>query len=132
MFLEESIYIKELLAKISSLQDVLDVGSSTLKFRTIIQPYIDKNIFQPLRDKEVKISYLDNKDGIGIDIVADVSNKRFTLPQKYDLVICTNLLEHVSDLKTTIFNISSLVRKGGYLLITVPLIYPYHPDPIVI
>jgi 2-polyprenyl-3-methyl-5-hydroxy-6-metoxy-1,4-benzoquinol methylase len=108
----------------------LDVGSSTSEFRTVSQSHIDKNIFQPLREKGVKISHMDLKKGTGVDIVADISSERFTLSQKYDLVICTNLLEHVLDLKTTIFNISSLIREGGYLLITVPLIYPYHPDPI--
>ncbi|MCK4817365.1 hypothetical protein KA005_16465, partial [bacterium] len=27
-------------------------------------------------------------------------------------------------------NVSSVVREKGYLLVTVPCVFPYHPDPI--
>ena len=119
-----------MLQKISTPKNVLDIGSGTYKGRTVIQPYIDENIFKPLSEKNSKITYLDLQTGTGIDIVADVTDKSFSISHKYDLVICTSLLEHVSDLKRTIFNISSTVRDGGYLIITMPLIFPYHADPI--
>ena len=40
--------------------------------------------------------------------------------QTYDIVICTSVLEFVPDLGTTLSRLSSLVRSGGMLLISVP------------
>jgi len=48
----------------------------------------------------------------------------------FDLVLCFNLLEHVSDISMVIIGLEKVTRNGGYLLITVPKRYLYHPDPI--
>ena len=40
--------------------------------------------------------------------------------QTYDIVICTSVLEFVPDLGATLCRLSSLVRSGGMLLISVP------------
>jgi SAM-dependent methyltransferase len=45
-------------------------------------------------------------------------------------VLCTNLLEHVLDRAATLENTKRVVRPGGLLLLTVPLRYPLHADPI--
>lgn len=131
MFEEESVWIGDKISKIdtSSIQDVIDIGSSTLKFRTIAQPYIDKNIFKPLREKGVRILHLDQKNEEGVDIVCDIT-KLDRLNKKYDFVICTSLLEHIKDVKKVSQNLNALVKEGGYLLITVPFRYRYHKDPI--
>ncbi len=134
MFEEESIWIKNKIADIlikdpKGINTVLDVGSSTLKFRTITQSCIDENIFKPLRNQQKEIHYLDIKEDEGIDIVCGIDNIG-AIGRKFDLVICANLLEHVGDVKKTANNLKSLVKKGGYLLVTVPHFYFYHPDPI--
>ena len=51
---------------------LLNIGSSTLEFRTQTQPYIDKNIFAPLRARGGKIYHLDVKYSPDIDIVGDL------------------------------------------------------------
>jgi SAM-dependent methyltransferase len=130
MFREESIWIKRALQRIPCPESVLDIGSSTPEFRTIIQPYIDANVFRPLREKGVEIRYLELTDSKRGDFVADISSRDFSLKPDYDLVLCTNLLEHVKDLETAVANISSVVREKGYLLVTAPCVFPYHPDPI--
>lgn len=130
MFLEESYWIREELQKTSDIKNVIDIGASTLEFRTIKKPYIEENIFNPLKDRGVEIIHLDMKDQEGVDISCDISDKSFSIKQKFDLVICTNVLEHIDDLDISIINISNLVNDNGYLLVTVPFIYPYHPDPI--
>lgn len=130
MIFEEAILIGKIINKLPTPKNVLDIGSSTAKFRKIVQPHIDKYIFSYLRDNKVKIKHLDKKKMNGVDIVADISNNNFSIKEKYDLVICTSLLEHVSNISTTASNISSCISKNGYLIITVPYTYPYHPDPI--
>jgi SAM-dependent methyltransferase len=127
MFEEESLWIKDKINKIDSpnIKTILDVGSSILEFRTIKQSFIDKNIFKTLREKNKKIYHLDKKQGIGIDIICDIS-KINDIKEKFDLIICTNLLEHVSNRKKTINNLKRLLKNNGYLLITVPYKYRYH------
>jgi SAM-dependent methyltransferase len=133
MFVEESIWIKETLKdlNIDHIEEVLDVGSSTIQFRTQTQPHIDKNIFSPLRDRGASISYMDKKKGAGIDYVFDtdiVTAKQ--IGKKFDLVICCSLLEHVKDPKKICSLLVEITKPGGFLLISVPANYRYHPDPI--
>ncbi len=107
---------------------VLDVGSSTLAFRTEVQPHIDEHVFKPLRERQLRIQHLDAKADAGVDIVADVTLEG--VEGCYDLVICTNLLEHVVDRTLVVGNLKRLVAPGGLLLLTVPRRYPIHHDPI--
>ena len=132
MFVEESIWIKETLKDLGAhhIEDVLDVGSSTIQFRTQTQPH-DKNIFSPLRDRGASISYMDKKKGEGIDYVFDtdiVTAKQ--IGKKFDLIICCSLLEHVKDPKKICYLLVEITKPGGFLLISVPANYRYHPDPI--
>jgi hypothetical protein len=75
MFKEESLWIKKALTKIDldSVHTCLNVGSGSLAFRTKIQPWIEENIFIPLKDF-AKVYHLDFKHAEGIDIVWDAEN----------------------------------------------------------
>lgn len=42
------------------------------------------------------------------------------IPQKYDLVVSAELLEHLYDPKAILKNLYTWLNKGGYLIITVP------------
>jgi len=132
MFRKESLVIKIILQKLLSLDEintVLDVGSSTYLFRTMFQPWIDENVFKPLRKAGCKIIHLDAKPGEGVDIVLDAT-ELYKFNVQFDLVISANLLEHVSNISKTILGLKKVVKPGKYLLITIPYKYPYHPDPI--
>jgi SAM-dependent methyltransferase len=131
MLHEESVWIKRQLDGLKSVKEVLDVGSSTRHFRTVTQPYIDANVFKPLRDRGVRVSYLDQKGGDDIDYAADVESlKPEQIGKYFDLVLCCSLLEHVHQPKKAAASITSLIKPGGYLLITVPRAYRHHGDPI--
>lgn len=108
---------------------VLDVGSSTLEFRTRVQPHIDRNVFEPLRRRGLVITHLDARAEPGVDIVADVATLR-GVDGAWDVVLCTNLLEHVVDRAETMRNIKRVVSPAGLLVLTVPKRYPIHHDPI--
>ena len=45
-------------------------------------------------------------------------------------VFCSNVLEHVSHREAICSLLLSIVPAGGYLCISVPYSYYYHPDPI--
>lgn len=47
----------------------------------------------------------------------------------YDLVLCTEVLEHVFDLDVAFANLRTLLVPGGRLIATVPFIFPVHMEP---
>jgi len=125
-------------ARLASIPDhllfpMLNVGSSTLEFRTQTQPYIDKNIFAPLRSRRGKVYHLDMKSAPGVDIVGDLFDSKF-LAQIAALdvrsVMLSNVLEHVVNRQKICDVISSVVPAGGYIFVSGPHRYPYHADPI--
>lgn len=131
MFIDEARWLQQVLAalELASGSKVLDIGSSTLQFRTEIQPHIDRHVFAPLRAQGVLVSHLDARAEPGVDMVADITTLE-GVPSHFDAVICTSLLEHVLDRAETVKNICRVVKPGGALILTVPLRYPLHNDPI--
>ena len=47
----------------------------------------------------------------------------------FDAVICSELLEHVSDPRVVLGEVYRVLRQGGTLLICVPFLYRIHSDP---
>lgn len=135
MNLLESQWLGERLVSIpnDALFPLLNVGSSTLEFRTQTQPYIDKNIFAPLRARGGIIYHLDMKPASGVDIVGNLLD-RALFDRIANMHICSimisNLLEHVTDRQKICDSIMKILPPGGYLFVTGPRDYPYHRDPI--
>ncbi len=69
-------------------------------------------------------------EGNGVDIICDAENLvgRFG-EESFDFVLSTCMLEHVQDWKTCVSQIKRVCKKGGYILIIVPSMYPYHEYP---
>ena len=135
MFREESIWIKNALRKLKPINgqhDVANIGSSTAYFRKTIQPHIHTNIISTLESNGWNVMNVDMKKEDGVDVVADVTKPDFAEPLKdrFSITICTNLLEHVEDIKLVTNNLTAITRSGGYILITVPYKYKLHYDPI--
>jgi len=135
MFREESLWIKNALQKLKPVNghnEVANIGSSTEHFRRVIQPHIHQNIIHTLDTAGWAVVNVDMKKEPGVDLVADVTKQNFADPFKdrFALTICTNLLEHVEDIKLVTKNLVDITRSGGHLLITVPFKYKIHLDPI--
>ncbi len=134
MLIEEAKWIgKEILSVSKSGQKILNVGSSSLEFRTKIQPHIEKFIFRPLKENNIKVIHTDIVNQNGVDIVGDLTSPEFILKlkkKKYDLILCSNLLEHIEEIKPITTAIEEIVSEKGIAIITVPYNYPYHLDPI--
>jgi SAM-dependent methyltransferase len=136
MFLEEAKWLKEMFARlpVDGGATVLDIGSSTEYFRCVEQPYIDYLVFRPLREQGARPVHIDVKEAEGVDLVCDL-----TVPEtgallddipRGQIVLCSNLLEHVVDRELVVSRLRDLTAPGGLLVVTVPHVYPYHPDPI--
>lgn len=69
--------------------------------------------------------------GRGVDKICRVENLVGEMGQNsFDVVISTELLEHVKDWKKAISNIKNICKEGGLILITTRSIgFPYHAYP---
>lgn len=115
----------------SEIFPVLNIGSSTGEFRKIGQPWIHEFIFKDLEQRG-KVVHMDMQSAPGVDLVGDLSDRRFIdkLKQmRFKSIICSNLLEHVENRKE-ICNVLLEIIDQGYMFISCPTDYPYHPDPI--
>ncbi|HEY3323705.1 MAG TPA: class I SAM-dependent methyltransferase [Planctomycetota bacterium] len=67
--------------------------------------------------------------GTTIDVLADIERLPFA-DGSVDGVICTYVLEHVGDAQACIAEIQRVVKPGGQVYVTVPFLFPTHPDPL--
>lgn len=112
---------------------MLNVGSHTADFRRNEQPWIDHYLFAPLHKRGCKVVHSDLRDGEGIDLVGDLTDPAFLArlaSMRFGSIFCANLLEHVPNPRAIADSLVRAVRPGGYLLISCPHHFPFHPDPI--
>jgi hypothetical protein len=112
---------------------VLNVGSASAQFRSEVQPWIDAQVFAPLRARGLRVVHQDLQAAEGVDLVGDLlSIDAVQAARQLGVrsVICSNVLEHVPDPRAFALGLLALTGQGGRLLITVPHTFPYHPDPI--
>ena len=112
---------------------VLNIGSSNVGFREKVQPWIESEIFSPLRQRGIKVLHHDLHEDAGIDIAGDLAD-----PALWDrlrsmcikTLVCCNVLEHVVEPEPLCKRMEGIIPPGGYILVTAPKRFPYHPDPI--
>lgn len=112
---------------------MLNVGSSTEAFRTSEQPWIDRYLFARARKHGYVVKHVDIKPARGVDLVGDLADPSFLAVLRrmaVKSVFCSNLLEHVSNRELIARALRDLVPPGGYLFVSCPYRFPYHPDPI--
>jgi SAM-dependent methyltransferase len=111
----------------------LNIGSSTKRFREIEQPHIEEKFIEPLKASGLRFIHCDMKEAEGVDEIGDILDPAFrTHLRKHeaDLLVCSNLLEHLTNPQEFARACGELVRGGGFALFSVPSSYPYHADPI--
>ena len=59
-----------------------------------------------------------------LDITSEIQ-----IEEKFDLILCTNVLEHIFDTKSAIQNLNLLRKEKAHLLVSTPFIYPLHDEP---
>jgi SAM-dependent methyltransferase len=111
----------------------LNIGSSTRHFREVAQPHITKDLIEPIEASGIRVLHCDIKADIGVDLVGDVLDPKFQQAmsrKNADIILCCNVLEHLVDPRGFATACGNLLRSGGYMVVSVPLSYPFHPDPI--
>ncbi|MCP3105083.1 hypothetical protein LZ198_40075 [Myxococcus sp. K15C18031901] len=118
---------------LSRASPVVNVGSSTRYFREVQQPWIDQDLFAPLRRRGGRVIHQDLKADDGVDVVGSLMDPECLArlaewsPRS---VCCTSVLEHVDDRRGFAQRLTELVAPDGVLLLSVPRAFPWHPDPI--
>ncbi len=131
----EADWIRSTLLALGSAQvsPVANLGSSTHQFRTVRKPHIEERLMRPLRDAGIEIVHVDMKAEDGVDIVGDLNDPALIAELRargFRALICSNMLEHVADPAVIARACESIVDPAGYVIVTVPKVYPWHPDPI--
>jgi hypothetical protein len=112
---------------------MLNIGSSTGRFVTVDQPWIDGEIFGPLREAGRAVLNCDIKSAPGVDLVGDLQDPQFladVAARRFKSVLCSNLLEHVENREAIARTLLEVIPSGGYLFVSGPHSYPHHADPI--
>jgi len=111
----------------------LNIGSSTKQFREQEQPHVAERFVRPLEQDGIRFIHCDMKQAEGVDEVGDILDAEFrSRLRRHDagLLVCSNLLEHLTEPQRFASACGELLNGGGFGLFSVPLSYPYHPDPI--
>ena len=112
---------------------LLNIGSSTAEVRNQLQPYVG-GLLLLLKSRKISVINIDIKEEEGVDYCLDFNNNDDFIKinnLKPDLILASNLLEHLPDLAVSLNKLCLLAKKNqSALIITGPVKYPYHPDPI--
>jgi hypothetical protein len=135
MNIRESEWLGQRLASLPSDQlfPLLNVGSSTEDYRTFQQPWIDQNIFAPIRRRGGEVYHLDMKQARGVDIVGDLLDREFLdriAQMKVRSVMASSLFQYVTNRQEVADVLLKIVLPGGYIIVSGPQSLPYCPDPI--
>jgi SAM-dependent methyltransferase len=96
---------------------VLDVGCGDKPYASCFNPGV------------VQYLGLDLVQSPGVDVVAD-ENEPWPLPDSTtDVILCSQVLEHVPNLDKVLDSIHRVLKPGGLLLVTAPFIYNLHGEP---
>lgn len=130
MFHQESQWIVESLTPMAhAIRTAIDVGAGSDRYANRSQ---NRSVYTFLAQHAIALSTLDNDPKSRCNYhhdIAEVVDLSRLMPT-FDLVLCTSVLEHVTDLQQAKRNLAGLVKQGGYLLVTVPNKYPPHQSPI--
>ena len=114
---------KHLTDSLCSDKRILDVGSHNTNGspRTAIMPF-----------KPSEYIGVDIMEGKEVDLICFGENLVSTFgSNSFDIVIASELMEHVEDWKSVISNIKNVCKTFGHILITTRSPgFPYHPCPI--
>lgn len=77
---------------------------------------------------DLQVTYINLSTVKGTDIQAHATNIPFQ-DSSFDVVICSELLEHVFNPLAVLHEIHRTLRPGGIVLICVPFLYHIHGDP---
>jgi len=117
----------------AELSPVLMLGSNSRLNGPEGQSFISKYVIAPNELRGVQFFHTDLEDAPGVDISGDLFDDDVLEALKQlnaRTIVCANILEHVERPASLVDRCLSLLPTSGYIVITVPNRFPYHPAPI--
>jgi SAM-dependent methyltransferase len=97
---------------------ILDVGCGVMPFRRLVEPFVTSyHAF----DIEARVPNL--------DFLADVQSGLPLVSDSYDLILCSQVLEHVPEPAKAIAEMARVLRPRGILLLSAPFLARLHDEP---
>ena len=108
--------VERLIARVEGPGRALDVGSGASPYRQVLEA-------RRLTVETLDLSAASSPDHVG-------SADRTGLPsESFNLVVCTQVVEHVDDPSAVITEIARILRPGGHLILSAPHVWFFHPHP---
>jgi SAM-dependent methyltransferase len=101
----------------------VESGSRLLDVGADVMPYLP--LFADLTSEYVGN---DVASGPGLTSISPVEHLDLA-DASFDVVLCTQVLEHVRRPHRALEEMSRVLKPGGYLLLSTHGVYPHHPDP---
>lgn len=105
------------LAKYAKNKDVLDVGAGRLAYKRLINKYAKSYTSSDF-----------TKTHPDLDVVCDIEKLAFK-ENEFDVVFCSQVLEHVPHPQKALQEIKRVLEKKGKVIITVPMLGYIHNAP---
>lgn len=96
--------------------ELLDLGCGNQPYRGWYEPLVNS------------VTALDAVPLPGVDVVA-MADAVPLLDASFDVILATEVLEHVNDAERAMSEIFRLLKPGGHVIATVPYLYPTHEAP---
>jgi SAM-dependent methyltransferase len=102
---------------LTSNQIVVDLGAGKMPYRKLFSDcqYVPLDFENRTEDQKVILTDLNNK----IDMASNFA----------DVILCTEVLEHINEANLFCREIYRLLKKNGHLILTVPFVWPLHEEP---
>jgi SAM-dependent methyltransferase len=97
---------------------LLDVGCGGRPHESLFLPYVDRYV-----GVDTPASTFSR-----VDVAAVASHLPFP-DETFDTVLCTEVLEHLSDPAVCLREMSRVLRPGGHLILTTPQMWHLHEEP---
>jgi len=107
----------EIIDKIKNNMRVLDIGKSM------------RGEFQKIKCREIKtldINIFENYPDFQFDLSEEIEIEKTELYERFDVIICLAILEHVYNPFIAIQNIKKMLTHNGIIFGYVPFLYHYH------
>lgn len=72
---------------------------------------------------------IERRPGIAVDVIADAHNLSTFPENTFDVVLCTEVLEHLHTPAKAIAEFERTLKPGGVLLLTTRFVFPLHDTP---
>src|SRR5207237_5775739 len=111
------------------LSPVLNLGSSSDVVREGVQPWIDAEVFCPLRSRGVETFHVDMRELPGVDIRADLTvaaDVRRLGALGPMALLCCNLLDHVLEARGLTQRCVDVLPADGVGFLALPFGAPFH------